>query len=304
MPLAAVAVARLVAWDARSTLVGLNALTPLLYLPAWAVAAAAGLGRRWALLGAALVVVVAHVAFALPELRAARSVPPAAASAPRIRLYDANVFVDNTDASGYADGIRRAAPDLVVLQEATPAFVAALDSTGALAALPFRATVSQADTSGALVASRWSLEDVQIVPVRNRPAMVEATVAGPRGPLRLFAFHAVAPVAGGRQEWVDDLARLQAAVTADGRPVLVAGDFNATWGHPEFRHLLDTGLVDAAAARGHPFEMTWPRNRRVVPPVARIDHVLTRGPLVVTRVTTGTGRGSDHRPLVADIALL
>jgi endonuclease/exonuclease/phosphatase (EEP) superfamily protein YafD len=50
--------------------------------------------------------------------------------------------------------------------------------------------------------------------------------------------------------------------------------------------------------------MTWPRDRRLVPPLARIDHVLTRGPIVVTHIGTGDGRGSDHHPLVAEVALL
>jgi endonuclease/exonuclease/phosphatase (EEP) superfamily protein YafD len=84
----------------------------------------------------------------------------------------------------------------------------------------------------------------------------------------------------------------------------VSGDFNATWGHRAFRRLLDAGLVDAVAARGRPYQMTWPRDRRFVPPLTRIDHVLTRGPLAVTSIRTGDGRGSDHRPLVADVALL
>jgi endonuclease/exonuclease/phosphatase (EEP) superfamily protein YafD len=87
--------------------------------------------------------------------------------------------------------------------------------------------------------------------------------------------------------------------------LLVVGDFNATWGNRGFRRLLDDGFVDAAAARGHPFQMTWPRNWQLLPPVLRLDHVLTRGAgLAVTAIRTGHGAGSDHRPLVATVALL
>ncbi|MEA2685879.1 MAG: hypothetical protein QOE93_1074, partial [Actinomycetota bacterium] len=71
-----------------------------------------------------------------------------------------------------------------------------------------------------------------------------------------------------------------------------------------FRALLDEGLTDGAAARGRPFQMTWPRNARLAPPVARIDHVLTTDGLVVTRIGVGEGRGSDHRPLIADVAVV
>src|SRR5947209_6031698 len=147
VPLLAVALARVVAWDDRSTLVALNALTPLLYLPAWPVALGAGLGGRWWLLAAALVVVVAHVAFVAPELAARDALPASVASAPAVRLFDANVLVGNKDVAGYAAEISRARPDVVVLQEATPAFVAALDATGVLAELPNRITVSRTDPS-------------------------------------------------------------------------------------------------------------------------------------------------------------
>src|SRR5436305_10148989 len=92
VPLLAVALARVVAWDERSTLVGLNALIPFLYLPAWPVAVGAGLGRRWPLLAVALVVLVAHVAFVAPELAARDPLPAAAVSAPTMRLYDATCW--------------------------------------------------------------------------------------------------------------------------------------------------------------------------------------------------------------------
>jgi endonuclease/exonuclease/phosphatase family metal-dependent hydrolase len=63
-------------------------------------------------------------------------------------------------------------------------------------------------------------------------------------------------------------------------------------------------LTDAAAARGKAYGMTWPRDRRIVPPLVRIDHVLTTRGLVVTHLAVGTGKGSDHRPLVADVAVV
>ena len=67
------------------------------------------------------------------------------------------------------------------------------------------------------------------------------------------------------------------------------------------------------AARGVPpgplakvlqgFTGTWPRNMPV-PPFLRIDHALSSKELVPTRATYGTGRGSDHRPIIVDYALV
>lgn len=303
LALAAVALARAVAWDSRSTLVGLNAVTPLLYLPAWAVAVFAGVSRRWALLAGAAVLVAAHLSFVLPEVLAAEAVPSAARSAPSMRVFDANVYEGNDDAAGYAAEIIRSRPDVVLLQEASPTFLARLDATGVLHDLPHRITVSRTGPFAAAMASRWPLGDGDIVSLRGRPILIRATVDLGGTPIRLFGFHAVAPVGGTREEWMADLKALAAAVAEEPRPVLVAGDFNATWDHQSFLRLLDEGLTDAAAARGSPWQMTWPRDRRILPAVARIDHVLTTEGLTVTRISTGTGRGSDHRPLVADVAL-
>jgi endonuclease/exonuclease/phosphatase (EEP) superfamily protein YafD len=256
--------------------------------------------------GAAGVLVAAHLAFILPELVASEPVPSAARAAPHLRIFSGNVFVSNDNVRGYAEEIRQARPDIVVLQESTPAFLGALDATGVLGDLPHRVVVSRSDPFAAAVISRWPLREDDVVAVRGRPVLIRMTVdAGSvPAPVRLFAFHSVGPVSGLRQEWIEDLHALGRAVSAEKRPVLVAGDFNATWGNRAFRSLLDRGLTDAAAARGNALQMTWPRNVRIIPPALRIDHILTTDGLAVTHIVTGTGSGSDHRPLVADVAVL
>jgi endonuclease/exonuclease/phosphatase (EEP) superfamily protein YafD len=130
--------------------------------------------------------------------------------------------------------------------------------------------------------------------------LLRATVETEGGPLRLYAVHVVAPFGGGREAWIDQVRRITDAVRTERMPVLMAGDFNATWGNEAFRWLLDAGLTDAAAARGRPFQMTW-RQGRFLPPLTRIDHVLTTDGLAAVAIRTGEGHGSDHRPIVADI---
>lgn len=303
VPLLAVAGARVVAWDSRTALVGLNALTPLLFLPAWPVALAAGFTRRWALAGTALLLVAAHVAFVVPELVARQPALEFPGTTLRFRLFTANVYAGNPQAAGIAEEIRAAAPDVVFLQEATPTLVAALDRAGALDRLPYRVTVARTDPFAGLVASRWRLVDEEVVAVNSRPVLVRATALTDRGPVRLYSVRIVAPVGGEREIWAEELRRVTAAVRSERQPVLMAGDFNATWGNRPFRRLVDAGFADAAAALGRPWQMTWPRDRRLLPPLMRIDHVLTTSGLAVTSLRTGHGEGSDHRPLVAEVAL-
>ena len=73
-----VVVFRLVAWDDVQIFAMADALGMIVYLPAWVVGIAAGLTRRWLLLAASVAVVVAQLAFGLPELTAATPVPAAA----------------------------------------------------------------------------------------------------------------------------------------------------------------------------------------------------------------------------------
>ena len=300
-PLLAVICARFVAWDSRSSLVGLNALTPFLFLPAWPVAVVSGLTRQRALLAAATLVLLAHVALMAPELSARAASPVIPAEALRFRLFSANVFAGNQRIGGIAEEIRASAPDIVFLQEATPTQVDALDRSGSIAGLPHRVTIPRTDPFAGLLASRWPIVDQEVVEVDGRPVAIRAAAVTESGPIRLYSVHVVAPLGGAREAWVKELREVAAAVRGESLPVLVAGDFNATWGHKAFRRVLDVGLTDAAAARGRPLQMTW-MNGRLVPPLMRIDHVLTGAGLTVTTIRSGRGQGSDHRPLVADVA--
>jgi len=303
VPLAGLAGARFLVWDATPVLVAANAVTPFVYVPAWPVVVLAAVLRRWGLLGTAGLVVVAHLVFVLPEVLAATAVPHNARRAPRLRLFTANVLSGNRDVRGYAEEIRHTRPDVVVLQEASPPFLAALRETGALSELVDTVVIPRLDPFAMVVASRWPLSEEEILPAQGRPVVLRATVTLPGREARLLAVHAMAPTSGHLKEWEDDLELVRRSIVGDRRCLLVVGDFNATWGNRPFHRLLDRGLTDGAAARSAPFAMTWPRNRRFVPPVVRIDHVLTGNGAVVTNIRSGSGEGSDHRPLIADIAL-
>ena len=68
-----VALLRLVAWDSLEPLVVLNALTVVVYLPAWVVTAGALMARCWWLGAAAAVIVAAQLVFVVPELSSSSS---------------------------------------------------------------------------------------------------------------------------------------------------------------------------------------------------------------------------------------
>ena len=158
LPLAVVALVRIFAWDDEVFFALLNTVSLFVYLPAWIVAIAAGIGRRYVLAGVALLVVVAQLFFVLPEFTAAQPAPAWTASAPSVRLLDANVYFENASGmSGYASQIKSFRPQLVTMEEATPLLVGNLKSAGALAELPFTFEVSRYDSRAFLIASKYRL---------------------------------------------------------------------------------------------------------------------------------------------------
>jgi len=304
LPLAVVALMRIVAWDSFDIFAVLNAVSVFVYLPAWVVAIVAGIGRSFVLAAAALLIVVAQLFFVLPEFTAAQPVPGWAATAPSLRLLDANVSNENgTSMSGYAGEIKSYRPELVTMEEATPFLVGLLQQSGALDHLPFDYEVSRFDPRAFLVASKYRLSGSHVVYFGDFPLIVQTTIHLPSGPQPLWVVHTTAPFPSAFGDWKGQLALIAKLVKERGpNRLLLVGDFNATWGNKGFRSILGDGMTDGAAARGRPFEMTWSQIKHPLPPLVRIDHVLTGPGVAVTTIRTDVGPGSDHRDLMAAIA--
>jgi endonuclease/exonuclease/phosphatase (EEP) superfamily protein YafD len=302
-----IALLRLVAWDSLEPLIVLDALTPIVYLPAWVVAIVALIVRRWWLAVAAVVIVVAQLAFVMPELLATAPVPAWARDAPVVRVFDANIDKSLQFEAGYVRAIEQDRPDLITLEEFTPPALQSMVASGVLVSFPFRCVASAYGATGFLIASRLHLTGCRVRTVlwdgHWTPYMVEATLWSPGGPVALRLVHTLAPFPRYWREWSAVLAAVGRSVRASGdSSMLMIGDFNATWGNSGFVALLHDGLTDGAAARGKATDMTWP-NGAVVPAFVRIDHVLTGARLAVTEIATKLGFSSDHRYLVAVVAI-
>ena len=298
---------RLVAWDSLEPLVVLDALALIVYLPTWVVAAGALAARRWWLAAAAAVVAVAQLAFVMPELAAAAPVPAWARHAPVLRVFDANIDKSSYFNVGYVRAIEQDRPDLVALEEFTPRALQAMAASGVLTRFPYRCAAPAYGATGFLIASRLRLIGCRLQTVvwddRPTPYMVQATLWSPAGPVAIRVVHTLAPFPAYWREWSAALAAVDRSVHASGDArMLMVGDFNASWGNAGFAALLADGLTDGAAARGQATGMTWP-NGAIVPPFVRIDHVLTGARLTVTQIVAEPGFGSDHRYLIATVAI-
>jgi len=295
------AVIRVLAPDVRSpALVGSFGLGALPFLGALPVGAVALVRRHLRLGLAALAVAAAALPTGLPELAARTSLPVAARHAPTIRVLSWNLYFGNTDASSIERVVAEADADLVVLQEVSGTNLPLLRRSPILAAYPHQVVSAVPAAFGSGIWSRLPLDGAKEFDLDGLP-MTRALVRTPAGPVRLINVHALSPIAdGGPATWARQMRSLGEEARRPGPPVLLAGDFNATWGHRPFRRLLDAGLDDAAAALGRPWTPTWRAGGRL-PPTLRLDHVLTGPGLVATSYATGPAAGSDHRSIVVDV---
>lgn len=217
----------------------------------------------------------------------------------QLRVVSANVRFDTPSMAPVIAALDRHDPDVVVLQELREDHVEDLERAGVLASYPF--VVWDDDEMGTLVASRLPLSSPRVIVLGDRGQAV-ATLTTPVGELDLVGVHIPAPTLD-TDVWADQLAGLERLTAGLERPLLV-GDFNATTDHDGFRRLLASGLVDGHQEAGEGFGATWPVGDPNVPwPVLRIDHVLAGEGLAVTSLVTEDLAHSDHRLLVADVAV-
>jgi endonuclease/exonuclease/phosphatase (EEP) superfamily protein YafD len=98
-----------------------------------------------------------------------------------------------------------------------------------------------------------------------------------------------------------DIAVLTQFVQSRTVPLIVAGDFNMSpWTQKLERFTETTGLK-----RYNTVDLTWPMRWRGVPllPLVAIDNVFASQHFAAIATKGGPRLGSDHRPIIADIAL-
>ncbi|MGI9587335.1 MAG: endonuclease/exonuclease/phosphatase family protein [Dietzia maris] len=198
--------------------------------------------------------------------------------------------------------VRTGGVDLLMTVETTPEAADALRTAGLTGLLPHEAASTAPTTQGVAVWSRFPLSPPERVPGFSL-GLVRTEMAGPGGPVTVVAAHPLAPVfdAPAAVEEADRL-RWYLGSLPGPAPVVVGGDFNATWDHVRFRDLRGLGYTDSVSGGSDGWVPTWPAGRRI-PPLIGIDHVLARGAVAVGDTDTVEVARTDHRGVVATVLL-
>jgi len=252
--------------------------------------------------------------------------PPAAGAQPPLRVLTCNAKFGLRDTRALFRDIVRYRPEVVLLQ----------DANGLLASPLGRFFQGwQVRASGQyVIASRHPLSAAELLPgpaADGRPVVLRCQVdlggtrvtlynahfQSPRDSLNAFR---TSPDGWHPLDAIQDLERnaavrleqallLRDRVAAETGPVLLAGDLNSPEPSRVCATLKEAGLTDAFSAGGRGYGYTYGHFllQRRAPWLhlswMRLDHIMAGPRLRVLRCWVGTGKASDHRPVIADLEL-
>jgi vancomycin resistance protein VanJ len=247
----------------------------------------------------ATMIAVAH----LPLVGRRGAVRPGYATTLTVMSF--NTWSSNRDAERIARVLLEAAPDLVLLQEIRPSvFEAVAGRLGGLyGGAPVHVAYEPTLQQGAV--SRWPLASSIALKARGQAQRV--VLRAPAGAITVFNVHAIRE-RGWRLRHDRVAGLLRDEVLPLETPVILAGDLNAPE-HSQLYRLVAAHLENAHRAAGSGFGFTYPAaGLRLlgVPafPVVRIDHVFFSRHFAALRADAlPDSGGSDHRPVLAELAL-
>ena len=223
---------------------------------------------------------------------------PDSATVMRTMLINVNRWNDRYDL--VKRSIEEMDPDIIVFEEVNTAWLKHFEDIAGR--YPHAKVCPRDDCFGIAMLSKYPLKRTGIeylgtaevpsvfaeVDVDGRSVFVLGTHTLPPGDARLA------------RQRNEQLAAIPVFLKSVELPVVLLGDLNATPWCPYFKKLIrDTGLKDSE--RGFGVQPTWPSHN----PLLRIpiDHCLVSSGIVVTHREVGPYTGSDHYPLIVDIAL-
>jgi endonuclease/exonuclease/phosphatase family metal-dependent hydrolase len=251
--------------------------------------------------------VTALAAAALTAAVAQRAVPrpqPRVDGA-ELRVLTSNLLVGRASAESLVRLVNSTGADVLFLQELTEGAAARLQKAGLDDVLPYQVLDPAVyGSKGSGIWARYPMRDGLAVPPASRSRPV-ARLDVPGGQsVQLVCVHLRPPrplrSPSGAARWRTEMAMLPGPGDV---PVIMAGDFNATIDHAQFRALLRLGYVDAAVQAGRGLVPTWGPRPGGAPAMLAIDHILLDPRCAVRTVSAHKLPGTDHRALYARIRL-
>jgi endonuclease/exonuclease/phosphatase (EEP) superfamily protein YafD len=252
--------------------------------------------QQWYLVVAAVALSGVNIAAIAPWQDGPRS---AASSAdPTLRIVAFNVKSGNHRYDQLAPLVAELKPDVLGLVELTPGWAHAADSASSRVRPRGFAVQRGAYGMGLLSAATPTAISARHFPA-DGPVVLIARFTIRDRPLTFVLVHVHTPFAGSVHE--RELRALAAARPSLGSRLIVCGDFNTVSWAAQFQDFSrSTGLTDVFRGAWHAY--SWPSWSRLLG--VPLDHCLISSGLAVRERHFGPSIGSDHFPLVVDVAIL
>lgn len=234
-----------------------------------------------------------------------------------LTIVSSNLLGSNNNIDGIEAALRATQADVIAIQELNVSQAEMLQ-THLVNDYPYQYLDPQPGVRGMGIISRIPITP-QPVPWPDeswvgKPQIVEFKVA--ETAVQLINFHAIPPIGAPLPDpWAIQIRERQARLMADyartiGKPVLLAGDLNAT-DQSRAHAILDADLQDAWRIAGWGFGNSWPGvdimlfNRISIPNwLVRIDHIFVSADWQILSAAVGPWDGqADHRPVMAELQL-
>ena len=217
-----------------------------------------------------------------------------------LRVVFANVWWFNHAYQRIARFLKEAAADIVVLEEISEQGLTALKQHGL--EYPFSKMAVRSDAFCMVLLSRLPLEEATSISlgVAGVPSIVARVRVGSTR-LTLMATHPWSPMTRQHAAWRNEqLERLAEFAAQQEGPVMLVGDLNTTSWTAVFRRFLRRSRL-RDSRQGFGMQPSWP----AFVPLLRIpiDHCLVSAEVAVRRRVLGPAIGSDHLPVVVDVAV-
>ncbi len=217
-----------------------------------------------------------------------------------LKILHANVHSRNDDYERLFELIELENPDVIFLQEISPTWLSAIERLRE--DYPYNYAEPREGNFGIAMFSRVALDSATHVdsPPLNYPTIV-ATLTINSKLLTIINTHPTIPISSTLYEARNEQLRSVADIARNAQgAVLLTGDFNTSVWSRHYRTLEEsTGLRNTR--RGFGILPTWPT---FVPfAMIAIDHALASNDLAVVGTRTGARFGSDHLPLIVELAV-
>lgn len=224
--------------------------------------------------------------------------PVKANTAKPLRVMTFNVMVGNENRVACVDHVLDSDADIVCLLEVDETWRASLEPLRVK--YPHRVEEMNDGHFGIACYTRLPLKSSEIrrFTIWGLPtALLNLDYLGT--PLTFIGTHPMPPMSAlNAREWKGQLAQIATRVASIDGDVILAGDLNATPWCEGMRLLREQSGLDF-----HSADPVWPPTWGMpLPMMIPIDHVLVRGDLMVRKREVGPDLGSDHRPVLVEIA--